>query len=264
MKYRSKDTMARMIEYNACEFFMRLGRLNMDVLYDTSEIKYIFTKKFESRIFMANFDEAHSCNIMNKIISKIEEMNISALWYVSPFSHPSNLKNLLNEYDFVYHKDWTAMAINLNSVNENFEAPKGMKIKKVSNIHELATWTDVLTKSFDIQGIKVEMYKKYFLNLGVGNNLNFHYYLGLLEETPVASSILFKGKETAGIYYVGTLPEARRGGVAKAMTNNLINEAKNEGYKILVLHASEIGYPLYKNIGFKEYYNTNIYKKSNL
>ena len=150
-------------------FSVDLGRLNIDELYDTSEIKYIFTKKFESRIFMANFDEAHSCNIMDKIISKIEEMNISALWYVFSFFHPSNLKNLLNEYGFVYHKDWAAMAINLNSVNENFETPKGIEIKKVSNIHELATWTHILTKSFDIQGTKVEMYKKYFLNLGIGN-----------------------------------------------------------------------------------------------
>ena len=51
--------------------------------------------------------------------------------------------------------------------------------------------------------------------------------------------------------------------VARNMTNNLLNEAKTEGYEILVLHASEIGYPLYKNIGFKKYYKTNIYKKSN-
>jgi predicted acetyltransferase len=97
----------------------------------------------------------------------------------------------------------------------------------------------------------------------MGNNLNFNYYLGYLGETPVASSILFKGNETAGIYYVGTLHEARNRGIAKAMTNNLLKNAKTEGYKISVLHASERGCPLYKNIGFKKYYNMNIYKKSN-
>jgi GNAT superfamily N-acetyltransferase len=212
---------------------------------------------------MANFDDNNSVNIMDKIISKTEELDISALWYVSPFSQPSNLKNLLNEYGFHYIKDWTGMAIKLNSVNDNFEIPKGMVIRKVSDIHELASWTDVLTKSFDIQGTRSEMYKKYFLNLGMGNNLNFQYYLGLLEETPVASAILFKGKETAGIYYVGTPPEVRSRGIAKAMINSLLTDAKTEGYKISVLHASEKGYPLYKNIGFKKYYNINIYKKSN-
>jgi hypothetical protein len=45
MKVISKEITARLIEYNASEFFMNLGRLNMDELYDTPEIKYIFTKK---------------------------------------------------------------------------------------------------------------------------------------------------------------------------------------------------------------------------
>jgi hypothetical protein len=93
MKYSSNDTIARMIESNTSEFFMELGRLSRDELYDSSEIKYIFSKNFESRIFMANFDGADSFNIMDKIISRTKELNISALWYVSTLSQPSNLKN---------------------------------------------------------------------------------------------------------------------------------------------------------------------------
>ncbi len=261
MKDSSKDITARLIEYNASEFFLKLGRLNMDEVCDIPEIKYIFTKKFESRIFMANFDKL---NIIDKIFSRIEELNISAHWYVSPFSNPSNLKKLLNEYNFFYLKDWTAMAIDLAVVSGNFEQPRGLEIKEVTNQQELNVWTDILIESFDIQGFKSELYKKYFLNLGVGNNLNFNYYLGKLNGKPVASSILFKGNDTAGMYYVGILPEVRRGGLAKSMVKYLLNKAKSIGYKISVLHASETGYPLYKDIGFKKYYTTNIYKKSKL
>jgi predicted acetyltransferase len=44
------------------------------------------------------------------------------------------------------------------------------------------------------------------------------------------------------------------------MVNHLLNEAKNEGYNFCALQASEMGYPLYKKAGFKEYYVTNIYR----
>ena len=202
---------------------------------------------------MANFDSVH---MIYKIVSRIEELNISAFWYVSPFSTPSNLKKLLNEYNFFYLKYWTGMAIDLAIVTENVEQPKDFEIKRVTSQQELDIWTNMLIKSFDIQGFKAELYKKYFLNLGVGNHLNFNYYLGMLKRKPVASSILFKGNDAAGIYYVGTLPEVRRRGVAKAMVKQLLNKAKTRGYKILVFHASETGYPIYKSIGFKKYYTT--------
>jgi len=106
----------------------------------------------------------------------------------------------------------------------------------------------------------MESYKNYFTNLGIENHLNFQFYLGIYNEKPVSSLILFEGSDAAGVYYVSTLPEARRKGIAADMTTKILYDAKNKGYEICVLHASEEGYPLYKKIGFKEYYTTKIFK----
>ncbi|MGB9978820.1 GNAT family N-acetyltransferase [Methanobacterium sp.] len=250
---------ASLIEYNTAKFFLNLGYLNGDEVCDTPEIKYVFTKNWFNRIFMANFDESDVSTSVELIVSRIKKLNISVSWYVTPQSCPTNLQNLLKHHCFIYKEDWKAMAIELKTVPESFDIPEGMEIKEILNLDELKTWTDVLVESFEFSKI-IASYKKYFINAGL-NNLDFHYYLGFLNGKPVATGILFKGEGAAGLFYIGTIPKARGQGIAKAMVHYLLREAKNKGYNISILQASEMGYPLYKKIGFKKYYTTKIYRR---
>lgn len=255
----SEEDTANLIEYNTAKFFLNLGRLNGDEICDAPEIKYIFTKNWFSRIFMANFNESDLSISIEQIISRIKKLNISASWYITPQSYPVNLQNTLKDYGFTYKYDWSAMAIDLENVPESFDFPEGMAIKEVLNLDELGTWTDILVKSFEFPEI-VQSYKKYFINAGL-ELINSHYYLGFLNGKPVSTCVLFDGEGAAGLFYIGTVPEARKQGIAKAMVCYLLNTAKKKGYSISVLQASEMGYPVYKKIGFKKYYTTKIYRR---
>jgi len=257
MDYISRKAKSNLIEKNTANFFLNLGYLNKDEIIDSPEIKYVLTKNWHSRIFMANFNESNASENIELIVSKIKKLHISVLWYITPMSHPKNLKNLLMNHEFKYQNQWRSMAIDLKNVSKKFNIPKGIAIKEVFDLNQLKTWTDILVKSFEFP-IVATSYKKYFCNLGVGN-LNIQYYLGFLNDKPVASAMIFKGEEAAGLFYIGTLHQARRRGIAQAMTCHLLNEAKKEGYNICTIQASEMGYPLYKKIGFKQYYITKIY-----
>ena len=255
----SEEDTANLIEYNTAKFFLNLGRLNGDEICDTPEIKYIFTKNWFSRIFMANFNESEMSTSIEQIVSRIKKLNISASWYITPQSCPVNLQNTLKDYGFTYKDDWNAMAIDLGNVPESFDFPEGMAIKEVLNLDELETWTDILVKSFEFHEI-VQSYKKYFINAGL-ERPNSHYYLGFLNGNPIATGVLFDGEGAAGLFYIGTVPEARKQGISKAMVSYLLSTAKKKGYPISVLQASEMGYPVYKKIGFKKYYTTKIYRR---
>ena len=249
---------ASLIEYNTAKFFLNLGCLNGDTVCDTPKIKYIFTKNWQSRVFMANFNESNaSLNIMH-VISRIKKLNISASWYVTPQSCPVNLQSLLKDHGFTYQEDWKAMAIDLKTVPESFNI-NGIEIKEVLSLEELKKWTDVLVKSFEFPEI-VHSYKKYFINAGL-ESPNSHYYLGFLNGNPVSTGVLFNGEGAAGLFYIGTVPEARGQGIAKNMVNYILSQAKNRGYRICILQASKMGYPVYKKIGFKKYYTTKIYNR---
>lgn len=250
---------SNLIEYNTAKFFLNLGRLNCDEVCDTPEIKYIFTRNWFNRIFMINFNESNVSTSIEQIVSRIKKLDISASWYITPQSRPANLQNLLKDHNFAHKDDWSAMAIDLENIPESFNFPEGMEIKEVLNLGELKTWTDILVKSFEFPEI-VQSYKKYFINARLKSH-NSHYYLGFLNGNPIATGVLFKGDGAAGLFYIGTVPEARRQGIAKAMVYYLLSTAKKKGCSISVLQASKRGYPVYKKIGFKKYYTTKIYRR---
>jgi ribosomal protein S18 acetylase RimI-like enzyme len=73
-------------------------------------------------------------------------------------------------------------------------------------------------------------------------------------------SHLSNSSGAAGIYYVGTLRQYRRKGIGMAMTGHLVGEALKSGLDLVTLNASASGYPLYRKMGFSEYYRTKIYQ----
>jgi ribosomal protein S18 acetylase RimI-like enzyme len=76
-------------------------------------------------------------------------------------------------------------------------------------------------------------------------------YLGYLNGKPVSTSCLFYGGGAAGIYSVATLPEARGKGIGAALTLKPLQDAHKRGYRLGTLQSSDMGFNIYKKLGFK-------------
>jgi predicted acetyltransferase len=81
----------------------------------------------------------------------------------------------------------------------------------------------------------------------------------MLDGEPVGASMLLLSAGVAGIYNVATIPMAQRMGVGSAMTAAALRDADKHGYGIVILHSSEVGYPVYKRLGFQEYCKLGVY-----
>ncbi|MFO0576559.1 MAG: GNAT family N-acetyltransferase [Polyangia bacterium] len=75
-------------------------------------------------------------------------------------------------------------------------------------------------------------------------------FVGCLHEEPVATSRLTRHGEVAEILGVVTLPAYRRRGLGTALTWAAMTEARRRGCTALTLTASELGYGVYRRIGF--------------
>ena len=64
----------------------------------------------------------------------------------------------------------------------------------------------------------------------------------------------------AGIYCVSTAKPARRRGIGAAVTLAALLEARDLGHTIGVLTSSEMGYPVYRGLGFVEYCRIGLYE----
>jgi len=76
-------------------------------------------------------------------------------------------------------------------------------------------------------------------------------YVGYLNGKPVSTSSLIYGGGAAGIYSVATLPEARGKGIGSAVTLKPLQDACEMGYRIGTLQSSDMGFNVYKKLGFR-------------
>ncbi len=68
----------------------------------------------------------------------------------------------------------------------------------------------------------------------------------------VAVSMLYCVDGLAGIYTVATLPEERGKGLGALVTAEPLRRAAREGYTVGVLQSSDMGFPVYRRLGFEE------------
>jgi hypothetical protein len=149
------------------------------------------------------------------------------------------------------------MAVDLSALPESTVCPTGLKIIPVEDRKTLSKWIHVASMGF---GIPVEFESTWyeFFDEEVLNP-PFRGYIALLNGQPVGTSQLFLSAGVAGIYNVTCIPEARGQGIGAALTLAPLLYAREVEYRIGVLQASELGYTVYRRLGFRDFGRLSVY-----
>ena len=170
-------------------------------------------------------------------------------WWMEPDLKPSDWEPALSGYGFGFSDDTPGMAIDLHEMNASMQPTDGFEIRVVADEESLHTWAKVFLSGYGLppnwESIAFDLWTQLGLNFPIRN------YLGYLNGEPVATSTVFYGGGTAGIYCVATLPEARGKGIGGAITLKPLQDAREMGYRVGVLQSSEMGYSVYKKLGFR-------------
>lgn len=124
-----------------------------------------------------------------------------------------------------------------------------LEIRVVDRPDDLPTLTETMARGFG--DLSEEVVRA--LLTSMGPPLPFRHYLGFLSDEPVATSTLFLGAGVAGIFNVATVPEARKRGFGTAMTRVPLLDAREMGYRVGVLQSSDLGAPVYRRMGFRDF-----------
>jgi GNAT superfamily N-acetyltransferase len=80
-------------------------------------------------------------------------------------------------------------------------------------------------------------------------------YLGDLDGDPAAIALTIVTDGVAGIYWVGSLPQARGHGLGRAVTAAVTNAGFELGADVASLQASPLGRPIYEAMGYRTIYD---------
>ncbi|MFC6862002.1 GNAT family N-acetyltransferase [Halomicroarcula sp. GCM10025817] len=76
-------------------------------------------------------------------------------------------------------------------------------------------------------------------------------YVGRVDGRPVASGVLVRTGDVAGIYTVGVVEPFRGRGIGKATTRALLRAGRADGCEVAVVQAEASVAPLYEDLGFE-------------
>jgi GNAT superfamily N-acetyltransferase len=180
--------------------------------------------------------------------------NAPSQWFLGPASYTPELVKTMNINGFVYMGSWPGMAVDLDKINTNFSGPNDLRVEEISDKNSLLQFEQVVSTAMFGGGVLgVD------LITGLYGDENIHLYLAFLNDKPVATTLLFTSAGIAGLYLISTLPEYRNMGIGKKITLAPLLGAKQLGYKIGGLFATELGEKIYSRLGFKKYCDFDIY-----
>lgn len=176
--------------------------------------------------------------------------NVPMLWWTGPSTRPSDLGERLERRGFLLEPA-LGMVGDIRYITSQ-PVEHAIRIEPVRDAAALAIWNRVLCNAFGAPYAFGDAFADLAAALGLGATSNFRHFLAYLNGEAVATCSLFLGAGVAGIYDVGTLPERRRRGVGAAITRAAIADAAASGYRMAILHSSELGANMYRALGFSD------------
>jgi GNAT superfamily N-acetyltransferase len=178
------------------------------------------------------------------------ERDVPVCWWLGAGTTPGDLSRRLKKRKFVRRSDTTLMAVDLHGIDGDSSALPGLVVEQVEGMEALSLWCNVAAAGFAIpSSVEPSLLKWFSTAIDIGLSLRF--FLGFMRGLPIATSLLFLAEGVAGLYFITTVPLARRQGVGRALTLAPLREARRMGYGVGVLQASRMGEGVYRGIGFR-------------
>jgi len=167
------------------------------------------------------------------------------VWNLTPGTRHPEVVRVLTERGLLREDD-PGMYVDPRTVTPTQE-PAGVRVEVVDPV-DMAGHVDLMMRGFAMPEFLREPLLGLFGDLPSGL---VHVVRASLHGEPVAVGMLLDVDGVAGLYNITTLEAARGHGVGYAVTNRLVDLARELGREHCVLTASELGLRVYRRLGFR-------------
>jgi hypothetical protein len=151
-------------------------------------------------------------------------------------------------------REWgNAPAMVLDRRLSDAVAPAGVSLQRVESDADVADFANVMRRAYATYGMPDDVAAAVLGKRDVLVAPHVVAFLARLDDgTPAAGAMTIVTHGVAGVYWVGTIPDARGRGLAELCTRAAGNAGFDLGAGIASLQASEMGEPVYRRMGYVE------------
>lgn len=239
------------IEQISVNCFGSFARIRGAELLDDGRIFGVMTHlplTFFNGIATTNITE----NEVAAVIDVFRAKSCPFRWWLTPSTRPEGLAAILEAHGMRHAYDAPGMAADLTALDLDVPPPAGVTVRRVD---DLTPWLAVFIPTYASPPEDAAIWREAYEQC----DERWTHFVAFLGDEPVATtSVLLQG-ELAGIYVVATLGKARGRGIGAAVTRAAMRFARDRGATQAALQSSELGYGVYRGLGFVEYCNLRLY-----
>ena len=183
------------------------------------------------------------------LVQGIHDGSIPNKVRTGPTSRPADVERRLTDALFVLDDVTWGMTLELSS-RRRVQPPPGLSLEPLEEDADFLAFTGIVSTELIPAGI--EAWPAFAGVLAAMGRDRAFGLLGQVGDKAASTAFAFiDGEGVGGIYFVATDATMRRRGFAGAITSAILDELKRRGVEQCVLHASELGRPVYEGLGFQ-------------
>jgi GNAT superfamily N-acetyltransferase len=220
---------------------------------------------YANTVVSAHFDPESADRRIAEIVAAYDALPSPFLWWRTPLHTPADLGARLDRAHVYAIGESPAMAMDLSTLGPAPNVSGRFEIRGVTDADGIRAFMAVIDADPPPDGAP-QLYppeKARRMVEVVAPRLAAEpaplRVLGLLDGRPVATARLSLAGGAAGLYSVATLAEARGHGYGAAVSHACLATAYDLGYRIATLQSSDMGYGVYRRLGFVEYFTYTIH-----
>jgi GNAT superfamily N-acetyltransferase len=201
---------------------------------------------YHNAVVAADLQDADA--MIAESLAELRNHDVPGTWHVGPSMRPDDVGARLVAAGFTSGGSEPGMAVRIPELIAPAAVP-GLEITRVEDNEALAVWEETLGQGFGEGQREAQWVASVYRKLGYGDP--WRHYLGRVDAAAVGTTTVFLGAGVAGVYFVMTIPAARRRGIGAAITYAALREAGSVA-EYGVLGSSPAGRSIYAALGFRE------------
>jgi ribosomal protein S18 acetylase RimI-like enzyme len=134
------------------------------------------------------------------------------------------------------------------------DSPDDIRVEPFTEERHVLDAISISSEAYQIFGLTLETTKAiYGKPARLLSSDNVTGYVLYRENRPLSTALTIFSGNSAGIYWVGTIPDAQRSGLGAICTRLATNAGFQHGASAVTLQASSFGEPIYLRLGYKVY-----------